>query len=180
MEQNRYQLTGTVTEIGQTRQLSPFFRKREFKVKFSDTNFKGQMVERVIKTSTINENCDLLEQVRNGDVVEIRWHLEGKDYEKEGKKTNFTEAITYEILVINSPSRNTEEDRNAIVGKNGLEYQEKPATVEDLIRAGAYNKPEDDPLNSQTYKKDSVGRLEEKKKEEPNTGPSTEYDDLPF
>lgn len=149
MENNRYKITGTITEIYEINAVSQYFRKREFKLKISDTDFTGKIMERIMKFAFVMDNCELLNYAKVGDVVDLKFYIEGRDYIKDNKNLNFTSNIAYELLIINSPSRTTTEDRNAVLTNDGLVYKDpvKEATVEDLIRSGSFLIDADDPLN---------------------------------
>jgi len=141
MDDNRYKLTGVIIEIGEGKQYSPYFKKRECKLRISDTDFTNKIVERKIKFGFINENCDLLEMVRLDDTVTISFYIDGRDNEKDGKIFNFTSNVGYDMIIINSPSRSNETDRKSIVTPEGLIFKEpeKEATIKDLMNID-YNK----------------------------------------
>jgi hypothetical protein len=119
MEENRFPLTGTVIEIGETRQTSAYFRKREFKLRFTDIDFNGKVVERFPKFSLINDNCELFDAIKVDMLIQIRFYLDGRDYVKEGKSMNFTSAVCYDVVVVNDP-QGSDEDKKAVITENGL------------------------------------------------------------
>jgi len=141
MDENRYEMTGVITEIGETKQYSPFFKKCECKLRISDIDFTNKIVERKIKFGFINDNCELIEMCKIDDSVTIKFYIDGRDIEKDGKVFNFTSNIGYDIVIINSPSRTTDEDRKSVVTAEGLVYkeearEEKEVSLDDLINAG--------------------------------------------
>ena len=188
MEENRYQLTGTLIFKGEVIQHSPYFKRREFKLRFSDIDFNGKIIERFPVFRLINDHCMLIEEIPIDSLVQIEFYLDGRDYVKEGKTMNFTSPVCYDISMI-SNSEAEEGERNAIVTENGLVEQEKEATVEDLIRAGAYLNGEDDPLNNPDIAKHNKEKKAEEKKPEGHNEvfpvsesykTNTELDELPF
>lgn len=160
IEVNRYPITGVVTEITETRQFSPYFKKRECKIRISDTDFTGKIVERKIKFGFINEFCEMLDMVRIDDTVQMQFYIDGRDVVKDNQLYNFTNLIAYDVIVLNSPERATDEDRNALITKDGLvfeEPQEKEVSIADVMNA-SYEKfmiePDDMPIEKEE-KKDS-------------------------
>jgi len=141
MDENRYPMTGVIIEIGESKQYSPYFKKRECKLRISDTDFTGKIVERKIKFGFINENCELLDMVRLDDTVTVKFYIDGRDIEKDGKVSNFTSNVVFDLVIINSPSRTTDADRKAVVTADGLVFKEpeKEATINDLMNID-YNK----------------------------------------
>jgi hypothetical protein len=135
MTDNRFSLTGTLVFIGESLLINPYFTKRECKIRFSDSNLNGQIVERRVKIEFQNDKCDLLDGARVEDVVQIDFYMDGKDVKKIDKEYNFTMPVGYDIIIMNSPSRSTEESRNAVITKDGLEYKEeaKEVIIEDLM-----------------------------------------------
>jgi hypothetical protein len=167
--ENRYPIIGTIVDIGEVKQISPYLRKREFKIRFSDTDFTNKIQERVIRFTTINDHNSLLDSCKIDEVVEVQFYLEGRDITKDGKVINFTNLICYEIKILSSNTRDTKEDKDAIITGEGREYKPviKPATDEEL----AGYMVEGDPLVS--FPEGPGGEKEIKKNEQI-------IDDLPF
>ena len=160
MDDNRFEITGVVTSIEDTEVKSPFFKLRNFKIRFSDVEFTGKAVERIIKFVAYNDETDMLDNVCLDDVIQVKFYIDGRDVSKDGKVYNFTNLIMKRVDVINSVSRTTQETREAVVTKEGLMYEnseEKAITIEDLMGVP----------KTLSYT------------EVPNTT-KTEFDDLPF
>ena len=168
MEENRFPMTGTVVELTETKQISQYFRKREFKLRFSDVDFTGKVVDRLAKFVLINDSCSKFDNVAVDDIIQIMWYLDGRDYVKDGKTLNFTSCVCYEVDIISSPTRATDEDKNAVITPEGLQYKEKEATIEDAIRAGSFLEGKDDPLNNVKWpeKKNKETKPEETTKQD--------------
>jgi hypothetical protein len=132
--ENRYPITGTITEIEEVKQLSPYLRKCNFKIRFTETDFANKIQERVIKLTTINDYNEEITKCKVDDLVSILFYVEGRDYNKDGKIINFTNLIAYKIDILSSSSRDTKEDKDAIITNEGREYKQviKPAIDEQL------------------------------------------------
>lgn len=136
MDDNRFEITGVVTAIDDIEVKSPFFKLRNFKIRFSDVEFTGKAVERIIKFVAYNDETDMLDNVCLDDVVQIKFYIDGRDVSKDGKVYNFTNLIMKRVDVINSVSRTTQETREALVTKDGLMFdnsEDKTITIEDLM-----------------------------------------------
>lgn len=175
---NRYEQTGVVTYIGETKVFSPFFSKREFKIRFSDIDITSKATERIIKFDTINSNIQLIDAVRIDDMVSVKFYIEGRDMEKDDRILNFTTLVAYEVDIVGSPSRDTKEDYEALITKEGKEYKPvvKPATDEEL--AGYMVDP--DPLVKVPEGNNVINETQTQEDPFENVQPSTEYKDLPF
>lgn len=125
---------GTIIEISEVKQFSAWLRKRDFKIRFTDVDFANKIQERVVKLTTINDQNSLLDECRIDDDIKVEFYIEGRDFVKDGKTLNFTNLICYDIKILRSPSRDTKEDKNAVVTNEGRDYKPviKPATNEEL------------------------------------------------
>ena len=125
---------GTVVEISEVKQFSAWLRKRDFKIRFTDVDFANKIQERVVKLTTINDQNSLLDSCRVDDIITVNFYIEGRDYIKDGKTLNFTNLICYDIKIITSASRDTKEDKNAVITEIGKMYKDpiKEATDEEL------------------------------------------------
>jgi len=166
--ENRYQLTGTICEIEEIKQLSPYLRKCNFKIRYSETDFANKIQERVVRLTTINDYNEEIKKCKVDDLVTIHWYVEGRDFVKEGKTINFTNLIAYQIDILKSPSRDTEADKNAVMTSEGREYKPTTIAASDLELAGYMI--EKDPLVQ--FPEGPGGEKEINKKEE--------FADLPF
>jgi len=169
MEDNRFKLEGSVTLIEEIKHLTQYLRKRTFKIRFSDTDFAGKIQERIIKFDTINAGTMLLDNVCVDDLVKVEFYIEGRDYTKEnGVVLNFTSLIAYNIEIITSSNRDTQEDKEAVKSELGRVYKLKEVSEEELAR----NMITPDPEPSTA-----------KDKEDPFASPpitQKEFNDLPF
>ena len=187
-----FPLTGTVIEIGEVKVLSPYFSKREFKLRFTDTDFKNKIKENKIVLNVQNEDMQLLDAVRIDDMVNLRFYIDGRDFMKKDQSgmINFTTLVCYQIDIISSPSRNTDADRNAVITGEGKIYKDPLAPATDEQLAGIA--PAEPLLADWEKKKDKYGLRDDGnggkeafvRQPEDNPFPdpveSKEYKDLPF
>lgn len=177
---NNYKLSGTLIWIGELKQFSQYFSKREFKIRRTDINsYTNRLSERKIKFEIQNDNIPKIESARIDDTIDIHFNIDGKDYVKDGKEINFTSLVAYEIDIINSISRDTKEDKEAVITNEGRKYPEKVTEVTDeqLLGSG-FNGPlpekkvKDKPKESEPLV-DPFASIEEKKE-------NIDYEPLPF
>ena len=130
--ENRVPISGTVVEMYEMKVISSYLRKREFKIRHTDTDFKGGIVERIIKFALINQDVPLLDTVRIDDTVVVSYYIDGRDYTKEDKIVNYTSLVCYEIEVTSSRSRDTKEDGDYAVIRGGTAPL-KQSTLDELM-----------------------------------------------
>jgi hypothetical protein len=157
-----FDLTGIVIEIGEIKLLSQYFSKREFKIRYTETDFKNKIKENKVQFNIQNEDIEKLDTVRVDDEVKVLWYVDGREFNKKDGSgiMNFTTLVCYDIEILNSPTRSTEKDRNEVVTDKGKEFKDplKEATVEEL--AGVVK--QDPLLDEWDKKKDKYGLNDEK------------------
>ncbi len=139
---NRYPISGTVTEIGETKEFSAYFRKREFKIRITDTDGQNRIIERILKFSLINNDIKLIDDVVIDDIVKIQFYLDGKDYSKDGITSNYTGPVCYELDIITSPTRETKEDKKINMIQGGTAPL-KQSTLDELMVTPTLEKEEE-------------------------------------
>lgn len=87
-----YKLTGTITDIFETQQVTDTFRKREFVVEVVD----GEYPE-LIKLQLINDKCDLLNNFTEGEEVDVSFNIKGRKWTKDDKVNYFTNLDAWRI-----------------------------------------------------------------------------------
>ena len=167
--ENRFDITGVVTEISDILQFSAYLRKRIFKVRFSDIDFANKIQERIIKLETINNQMEILDSVITDDLVKVHFYIEGRDIIKEDKTINYTTLVAYDIEILSSPNRDTQEDKEAVHSDLGRSYKLKEASEEELARNMIST--DDDPFSNVESGYDK--KEKEEKKED-------KFNDLPF
>ena len=144
--ENRFDITGVVTEISDILQFSAYLRKRIFKVRFSDIDFANKIQERIIKLETINNQMEILDGVTTDDLVKVHFYIEGRDVVKEDKTINYTTLVAYDIEILSSPNRDTQEDKEAVHSDLGRSYKLKESSEEELARNMVSTDDDDDPF----------------------------------
>jgi len=172
--ENTYQIIGTVIEIGEVKVLSQYFSKREFKVRYTDIDFKNKVKENKILFNIQNEDITTLPTIKIDDNVRVKFYIDGRDFNKKDGSgiMNFTTLVCFDIEVLSSPSRDTDKDRNAVITNEGKVYKDPlvAATMEEL--AGLVTKKEgekidDGLLAAWDAKKDKYGLNEDVKGTDP-------------
>lgn len=160
---NRYPFTGVVVEIGDTKRISSYFTKREFKLRYTDIDFKNNIVERIAKFAFQNDDCILGDDIRVEDLVKVTFMVDGRDLVKNDVKMNFTSLVAIEVSILSSPSRDTQKEREMPITSEGRDIRKEIQEATDEELAGKFD---DDPL-IQTW-----NQMQDKKK--------IEFDEPPF
>lgn len=147
---NRYDFTGVVCDLGEEEIFSQYFKKRDIKVRYTDIDYKNNIIERVAKFTFINSDVDLVAGLHIDDVIKIEFKIDGKDVTKDHKTYNFTTLVGYDLVIISSPSRDSDEDKNATITNEGRDYEKKAKEATDEELAGAFAQ---DPLLAEWDKK---------------------------
>jgi len=87
-------IKGKVLEIFPVQQVRDSFRKREFVVEYHDS---GQYTE-FIKFELIQDRCDLLNDLKTGDEVDVNFNLKGRVWTNpQGEKVYFNSLQAWRI-----------------------------------------------------------------------------------
>ena len=87
-------IKGKVLEIFPVQQVKESFRKREFVVEYRDN---GQYSE-YIKFELIQDRCDLLNEFKIGDEVDVQFNLKGRVWTNpQGEKVYFNSLQAWRI-----------------------------------------------------------------------------------
>lgn len=87
-----YELTGTITEIYETQQVSEKFSKREFICEVPDGAYTNH-----IKLQLTQDKCSLLDAYAEGQEVKVSFNLSGKPFSKNGTTMYFTNLQAWRI-----------------------------------------------------------------------------------
>ena len=140
---NSYQFTGVVHHIGDLQKISMYFAKREVKLRYTDIDYKNNIVERIAKFIFQGEALQMAEGLRVDDLVQVQFSIDGKDYVKDGKTFNFTNLVVTDVSIMSSPSRDTKQDKDAVITSEGRDYEKRAKAASDEELAGAFG---NDPL----------------------------------
>ena len=87
-------IQGKLIEIYETKQISDKFKKREFVVEYAENAQYPQF----IKFELTQNNCDIIDEFKKGDHVDVSFDLRGKPWtNKEGVTTYFTSLGAWRI-----------------------------------------------------------------------------------
>lgn len=94
-------IRGKAHEIGATQQVSEKLTKRELIVEYAE----NPQYPEYIKFEAINDRCNLLDNVRVGDNVEVFFNLRGRPWtDKTGKKSYFNSLQLWRVNVLGGGS----------------------------------------------------------------------------
>lgn len=82
-----FSVTGKIIEAYREVQVNERFRKREFILEITDDS---SQYPQFAKFQLSQERCELLNNLKRGDILEVEFTLRGRSFEKEGRKTYFT------------------------------------------------------------------------------------------
>ena len=86
------ELTGTIKEIFETQQISDKFKKREFVLTETSTQYPQDLL-----IQCTQEKCNILDMYKVGDGVNVSINLRGRGYEKNGKNKYFNSIEAWKI-----------------------------------------------------------------------------------
>ena len=161
MADNRFKLTGTIVKVWDLIVKPPRFSKREFSIRFTDQDFHNKFIERIIKFALLNDNTAIAEDMNVDDQVEVSFFIDGRDYEKDGRKDNFTSLAAYDVDFLEKAKKKEEDPMDM--------FNEK--IEEDFENIDVFKDPK-----AAVDALDNVGKVSKPK--EPNA--IDEFDDLPF
>lgn len=93
-----FEISGRITEIFPTQQVTGTFKKREFILEVKDTNNSGFEFVEYIKFQTLQDKCSMLDGVNQNDQVKVSFNLKGRKWEKEGQTSYFTNLDAWKIV----------------------------------------------------------------------------------
>ena len=92
-----FEISGRITEINQTQQVTDKFKKREFILEVKETNNSGFEFIEYIKFQTVQDKCNLLDGLNINDLVKVSFNLKGRKWEKDGQTSYFTNLDAWKI-----------------------------------------------------------------------------------
>lgn len=91
-----FQLTGVIYEINDTVQKTEKFRSREFVLKVSKEIGDREITD-YVKFQATQDKCDVLDKYKVGSTVTAHFNIRGREWEKDGKKSYFTNLDAWRI-----------------------------------------------------------------------------------
>jgi hypothetical protein len=95
------EIKGKVVKIYDLKQISDSFKTQSFVVEYIDNPEKPEYVE-FLKMEMVQDNCDKLNAVSEGDVVNVEFNLKGRRYEKGGDVNYFNSIQAWKLSVLQS------------------------------------------------------------------------------
>ena len=91
------EIKGKVHEVSPTTQVTDSLKKRELIVEYVE----NPQYPEYLKFEAIQDRCNLLDNVRPGDDVEVFFNLRGRPWtDKAGKKSYFNSLVLWKINVL--------------------------------------------------------------------------------
>lgn len=91
-----FQLTGTIHEIYPTEQKTDKFRSRDFVLTVTK-NIGDREITDYVKFQATQDKCDVLDKYKVGSTVTAHFNIRGREWEKGGKKSYFTNLDAWRI-----------------------------------------------------------------------------------
>jgi hypothetical protein len=169
-----YTKEGIVIELKDTVVFNEYFSKREFKLRYTETDLTNKIVEQKVKfIAQDKETIDSLNMVRVDDHISVKYYISGKDVTKKDNPSvimNFTTLVCFDVSILSSASRDTEKDRNAVITGQTREYKDPLIAVTDEQLAGILDRKKEgdgtELLEIWDKKKDKYGLQEPNSAEE--------------
>jgi hypothetical protein len=98
-------ITGKIIEISDTAQVSSSFRKREFVVEYSE----NPQYPEFIKFELIQDKCDILDQYKVGEEVDVSFNLKGRKWTDPQGVVKYFNSLQAWRLAKNAGSQSTTE-----------------------------------------------------------------------
>ncbi|MFC2089158.1 DUF3127 domain-containing protein [Bacteroidota bacterium] len=92
-----FEISGRITDIFPTQQVTDTFKKREFILEVKETNTSGFEFVEYIKFQTVQDKCTMLDGLNVNDSVKVSFNLKGRKWEKDGQATYFTNLDAWKI-----------------------------------------------------------------------------------
>lgn len=92
-----FEISGRITEIYPTQQVTDKFKKREFILEVKETNNTGFEFIEYIKFQAVQDKTGLLDGLNINDQVKVSFNLRGRKWEKDGQTSYFTNLDAWKI-----------------------------------------------------------------------------------
>lgn len=123
-----FEITGRLTEIFETQQISDRFQKREFVLEIKESNASGFEFVEHIKFQATQDKCALLDQLKIDDLVKVSFNLRGRKWEKDGRVSYFTNLDAWRVDKV-QPGENAQPgaDTQSINSSDDVPFPSSPA-----------------------------------------------------
>ena len=121
------EIKGIIKKILPTVEISDRFRKREFVVEYSNNPEYPQ----VIQFELVQDRCELLDQFKEGQQVEISFDLRGREWTNPQGEIKYFNTLQAWKINSNEVQQETSSTLKKSEDKNKLDDQEKPGWLDD-------------------------------------------------
>jgi len=90
-----FEITGSLILKENTVDITSTFRKREFVIEV--VNERNNEWNDFIKFQLTQNNCSVLDQFEDGDVIKVSFNIRGRKWEKDGKLSYFSNLEAWRI-----------------------------------------------------------------------------------
>ena len=99
------EIKGKVHEVTPTQQVTEALKKRELIVEYAE----NPQYPEYLKFEAVQDRCNLLDNVKAGDDVEVHFNLRGRPWtDKTGKKSYFNSMQLWKVAILSSSSATPE------------------------------------------------------------------------
>jgi len=98
------EIKGKVHEVSPTAQVTESLKKRELIVEY----IENPQYPEYLKFEAIQDRCNLLDNLRVGDDIEVFFNLKGRPWtDQTGKKSSFNSLQLWKVNVLSGANNNT-------------------------------------------------------------------------
>lgn len=91
-----FEITGTISEVFDTQEITASFSKREFVIEKTESGGTRTFTE-TIKFQLTNDRCDLIDPYTEGQEIKVHFNIKGRKWEKDGRTSYFTNLEAWRI-----------------------------------------------------------------------------------
>jgi len=102
-----YEIVGLLHAKFDTQQINEKFRKREFILEHTVTRNEKKIVD-FIKFQLTGDRCDLINEVKQGDMLKIFFNIKGRKFERENSTSYFLNLDVWRLESLDIEAIETE------------------------------------------------------------------------
>ena len=120
-------IKGRIIEIGSTQQVTNTFKKREFVIEYAD----NPQYPEFIKFEMIQDKCDLLDNHKVGDELDVHFNLKGRKWtDPKGEVKYFNSLQAWRLEAVTSAA-NADMPPPPATADTGMDTMEEPGWIAD-------------------------------------------------
>ena len=121
------EIKGKIKKISETVEISDRFRKREFIIEYSNNPEYPQ----VIQFEMVQDRCEILDQFKEGQQVEIFFDLRGREWTSPQGEIRYFNKLQAWKIVSEELKEETSTTNKKYEDKDKLDNQEKPGWLDN-------------------------------------------------